>query len=41
MSYSAPFSGYLSGSMSLEDTVNQLMEIQKKHQDAFAIQWKF
>ncbi len=39
--FPAPFSGYISGSMSLDEAVQQILDIQERHQDRYVIDWTF
>lgn len=39
--YPAPFGSFIAGSSTLEEAVEDLMEIQARHQDAFTIEWDF
>lgn len=39
--FPAAFSGYMSGSMTLDQAVKQLMDIQQKHQSEYIINWQF
>jgi hypothetical protein len=39
--FPAPFSGYMSGAMSLDEAVEQIMAIQARHQDKYIIDWEY
>jgi ABC-type glycerol-3-phosphate transport system substrate-binding protein len=39
--YPAPASAYMAGSATLDQAVRQFLEIQRKHQAEFTIQWEF